>query len=137
MTPFVPTKRNVLLWPSPSAYSKEDILHLHVVLTDVFEVEGGLPSVILVSLSGETDEFEFDKTCLLETGCHPNITKPSYVFYAKIRVESVLQMRQLLKVSAIFQRPDVSDELFAKIAAGVAESPFANERNKKLYQKHR
>ena len=130
---FIVAKRAVVLIPSPSATSPLWMPHPFIVLTDPFPLTGCANSVVLATLSSVKLGVNHDKTCELQVGCHSAIVKPSFVRYARTRVQSAIQIEQGVAKGAFTPMEEFPLELFETIGHGLLSSPLTSLEIKELY----
>lgn len=126
---YTPNKGCTLLIPSGTA-ARPDTKHLFFALTN--------PCVgnqhLLVSASSIRDGRVHDATCELAVGDHPFIEAKSYIFYAK---PIQLPHQGIIKCvsSAIYvAKEDCNPEVFARIRAGLTESPMTPRWAKEYFR---
>lgn len=95
----------------------EPIPHLHIVISD--PNENG--EVMVVNISSCKERYE--RSCVLEAGEHPQITKKSYIPYKYAK-----KMNQKIFLTDRFRRlitvkEDISDSVLKKIQEGAKISP--------------
>ena len=125
---YRPEPQNTLLLPS-GTFESPDKKHLFIIMTKICS----LGQHLLVSVSSIKDGVKHDPTCELEAGCHPFIVRPSFVFYARAdRVRSDLLIKC---VDGWLYTPKerLNDEVFARVCAGLIDSPFTPRREKAYF----
>ena len=117
--PFVPNAKGTLLIPSGPPHDP-DRLHLHVILTEACP-EG---MHLVGSISSIRDGQFHDPTCVIEAEEHRFINRPSYVLYR--RTTTIRGGHMAICVDGWLFKPDdpVSDDLYQRICAGIADSRF-------------
>jgi len=80
---------------------------------------------VIVNATELRDDFA-DKTCILNIGDHPIISKPSVVFYQGARILGVQNFPGLLR-SSFKQVLDSSPDLMRRIRQGAVDSEFMDE----------
>jgi len=120
---YIPLKQGTLLIPSgpPEDYDRK---HLFIILTDKDETGRHL----IVSTSSVKNGKYYDKTTILESGCHSFITRESYVFY---QMADIVRGEQLVKgVEGWLYTPKepVSAQVFAAICQGLPQSDDTPQR---------
>lgn len=104
------------LMPS-GTYHDPNQKHLFVVCTN--PDDSG--NVLLASVSSWKNHL-CDPTCRLENGCHPFISKDSYVLYRKGRIEPTSAIEKGLKAGALVQKEDFDGETVNRMLAGFSTS---------------
>ncbi|PCJ76810.1 MAG: hypothetical protein COA53_00905 [Rhodobacteraceae bacterium] len=64
-----------------------------------------------------------DDTCLLNTGDHPFVRHPSYVFYAESVIYKATSIQNGFDQGILKVQPDLADDVFARVADGITISP--------------
>lgn len=117
--PAIERRATVLIRSGP--VSDPDRRHLFVVMND----PGGPPrQVVIIGICSIGRGFH-DATCELRQGDHPFIRHASYVDYRNARVEFADRLERGIALGEFVVRPPVSEEVFARIQAGVATSVFS------------
>lgn len=93
--------------------------HLWFILTDP---EGDPPSVVAVMV--RTHVRFTDPTVVLNVTDHPFVKHESSVHYSSARFFSVARIQRALATGRAHLREDMSEALFARVRAGLLESPF-------------
>jgi hypothetical protein len=91
--------------------------HLWVIISDP-ETDAG--RVLMVSLT--TYEAYKEDVCLIDVGDHPRITHKSCVAYNEARMTTLAKLTALRDGGYLSVQAPVSDELLARIRAGVSLS---------------
>jgi hypothetical protein len=91
--------------------------HLFIVCNDTCKL--GLN--LLVNISSYYDGC--DKTCLLDEGDHPFVKHLSYVFYARAILSHAAQIDRGLNGKILKPQPDMIEEVFRRVEAGITVSP--------------
>lgn len=116
---YTPEPQNTLLLPS-GTFESPDKKHLFIIMTKVCANGQHL----LVSVSSIKEEVRHDPTCELNVGCHPFVTRPSFVFYAKAsRARSDLLVK-CVEGWVYTPKERLADDVFARVCAGITTSPF-------------
>lgn len=118
MTLFLPNRKASILVPSGPAHDP-DRKHLFIVLSDPVTDE---KVVLLVSISSVKPGRWNDESCLLYPGEHPFIKKDSFVDYASARIELGDKLLRGVKAGKLIPQDPVTEEVFARICAGVMAS---------------
>lgn len=126
---FRPGKKQTLLIPSGPP-NNPDQLHLHVILTD--QCEDALHLVVSVA-TVKAGQFH-DKTCILKPGEHPFIKNETYVEYRRVAQHRSNHISKCVDGWLYKPHEQVSDELFARICAGVEISEFTSNGMKKYFR---
>jgi hypothetical protein len=113
---YTACKKGTLLIPS-GTYHDPNRMHLFIICTD--ECING--NFALVPVSTWVNDI-CDASCKISSGEHPFITKNSYAFYRKARIESRVNLENGVAKSSFVARQDVSDNLLAKIRHGLCLS---------------
>jgi hypothetical protein len=125
---YTPEPQNTLLLPS-GTFESPDKKHLFVIMTKAC-ADG---QHLLLSVSSIKSEVKHDPTCELDAGCHPFVTKPSFVLYAKAsRVRSDLLIK-CVDGWVYTPKERLADDVFARVCTGVAASPFTPRWAKKYF----
>jgi hypothetical protein len=104
------------LIPSGTSHNP-DVKHMFVVCTSIDD--NG--NVVLASISSWKNDL-CDATCKLAAGSHPFIKKDSYVLYRQSRIENTKTIERGLSSAVFVALDDVTDEVLAKIVAGLTRS---------------
>lgn len=125
---YSPKPRNTLLMPS-GTFEAPDKKHLFIIMTKVC-VNG---QHLLLSVSSIKTGVKHDATCELEIGCHPFVTKPSFILYAK--ATQVRSDRLIKCVEGWLYTPKerLADDVFQRVCVGVDESRFTPRWAKKYF----
>ena len=67
-------------------------------------------------------DHQYDPACLLSTGDHEFITRPSYVLYRMADTMPAGLITGYVKRQVSFAKPDLSTELFERMANGIFAS---------------
>ena len=116
MTGFLLQRRATLHIPDTGPKHEEEKGHLFIVLTNVCP-EG---DHLLVPVCSEHKRC--DRTCLLGSGDHSFIKKPSYVAYSHARRYSADVLIKRVTESDITYRGLLKDQIFAMVCNGLMES---------------
>ncbi|WP_432284133.1 hypothetical protein SLT36_20295 [Aminobacter sp. BA135] len=114
---YAVAKKAALLMPSGPL---EDGQHLYVIMTNPCDQGKSL----LVSISSIKDGRFHDPACIIEVGEHPFVTKRSFVEYRLSRIIRCDHIAKCVAGWVFTPKAGVSDELFAKIEAGIEASDF-------------
>jgi len=120
---YIPLKQGTLLIPSGPPEDC-DRKHLFIILTD--KDKTGRHAI--VSVSSVKDGKYYDKTTILQPGCHSFITRESYVFY---QMADIVRSEKLIKgVESWSYTPKkpVSTQIFEKICRGLPQSDDTPQR---------
>lgn len=125
---YSPEPQKTLLLPS-GTFESPDKKHLFIIMTKVCANGQHL----LLSVSSIKEGVKYDATCELQVGCHPFVTLPSYVFYAKAS-----QVRSDLLIKCVdgwvyTPKERLADDVFGRVCAGVDASPFTPRWAKKYF----
>lgn len=125
---YSPEPQKTLLLPS-GTFESPDKKHLFIIMTKVCANGQHL----LLSVSSIKEGVKYDATCELEVGCHPFITLPSYVLYAKAS-----QVRSDLLIKCVdgwvyTPKERLADNVFGQVCAGVGASSFTPRWAKKYF----
>ena len=94
--------------------------HLFVVLNQSAAFEGyGQRAVILVNFSTIRAGLAFDNACVVEPGDHPFVRARSQVYYRGARIEQARHIEECVTRGVYRLHQPVSQELLARIKAGV------------------
>lgn len=113
---YTAAKCHALLMPSGTQHDP-DKKHLFVVCTDC--CKNGFH--LLLSITGWTNNL-CDPTHRLAAGTHPFITKESYVFYRKARIESAVDLAAGVAQGILLERDPFPADVVAAMLKGVCES---------------
>ena len=102
-------------------------MHLHIVCTDT--CERGLNLLVPVS----TFYDGCDDTCELDAGDHEFLQHLSFVFYAQSKLAEASKINRGFRVGALVPKPDMDDEVFARVEAGICASPDTPRTIKKYF----
>src|SRR5437764_12129249 len=116
MAAYVACKCHTLLLPS-GTYNDPNRKHLFIVCTDACKAGNH----VIVSVT-EWQNHLCDGTTRLAVGDHPFITKDSYIFYRKARIESGAALAAGVASGLFVPRNPASDALVAKILKGICDS---------------
>jgi hypothetical protein len=119
---WLPFRRATLLVPSGPEHDV-DRKHLFIVLTDPVDQAGGR-SVLMVSLSTLYPDLPHDPTCRLYPGDHPFVTRESYVFYARARIEAADKLLRGVKSRQLIPKDPIESGIFARMCQGLEDSRF-------------
>jgi hypothetical protein len=102
----------------PSGPSHDpDQKHMFVACTQI-DADG---NILLASISSWKNDL-CDATCRLETGCHPFITKDSYVLYRKSLIEASATIEHGIQSGRIKELANLDALLLERILKGMAKS---------------
>lgn len=111
--------------------------HLHVVMNDpVFCNEIGDMSVLVVNISSVQNGAFHDPACILQPGCHPFITRASWVVY---RGATVLKVPRLeAKIASGDVRPDnpVTKLVYDQVRLGFDSSDLVAAKIERYLRRH-
>lgn len=109
------------------------IRHLYVILNNPLHIpKRGGEVCLLTNISSCGGRFD-DLTCTLAGGCHPFITRPSYVVYSQARVERANDIGFRVAQGLYFPDPDSFDaQTVAQILKGFGSSPHTNADRREL-----
>lgn len=108
-----------LLVPSGSS-ANPDGKHLFVIVNDACP-DG---KHALVSFSTIREGQHYDPTCVLEPGAHDFVKQRSFVCYQFSRIDFTDHLIKCVQGWTFTEKPPVSDDLLAKIIAGIPVSDF-------------
>lgn len=92
--------------------------HLHIVCTD--PCENG--NQVLVSITTWTNDL-CDATCILQSYEHPWLTRQSYVFYRKARIEAATTLDSGVEQGIFELREAMNAQSFLRVRNGICASP--------------
>ena len=125
------TRKGTILIPAHSSP------HLHFVCNDpVYYPQKDKECVLLVNISSIKSGVPLDSTCILNIGDHPFVSKPSFIYYKKAEIFSVVGIEQQIAEGSYTLREDCSDEVFTRILAGFELSEDVALKVYKFYQKY-
>lgn len=128
---YTPARKGTILIPANSAP------HLHFVCNDsVFYPNRSKECVLLVNISSIKPDIPFDDTCILNTGDHPFIIKPSYIYYRMAEIYSAAGIEQQVAEGSFSVREDCDDVVFERILDGFEISPDVKFKVLKFYRKY-
>lgn len=109
--------------------------HLHVVLLGpvVIAGMGAKPHLVFASVTTLRADLPHDPTCIISAGEHPFVTRESYVFYRKLRVDDIEHVQARVAEHVWTEHAPCSDALLARILAGVGESRAVSGEFRKLF----
>lgn len=93
--------------------------HLWIVVTDP---DGTPPQVVIVSFTSRRTGA--DPTVIVRPGEHPFVVRETVIHYTDARLVRVEQLQALVENGITVFHADCSEELLARILAGVFTSPF-------------
>lgn len=128
---WLPFRKASLLIP---AQTSQHSPHLYILLTDAFQYadEGkSYKANIITSISTLTKRS--DKTCLLYAGDHPFIRHDSFVAYYTTRIQSTDILVEGVEKGIFIAKPPFNDDIMARIAKGLTESPQTPRYIKELF----
>jgi hypothetical protein len=109
--------------------------HLHIIINDpVFCPEAGHELVVAVNITSMTERH--DPACVLEAGCHPFITHPSYVFYRDASAFSATKLAAGVAAGEVRTHEAVDEALYEKVLEGFKVSRFVKPRIKRFLRNH-
>lgn len=120
-------KSGTLLIPSGPSHDP-DRKHLYVVCTDACDAGNHL----IVPISGYANHL-CDGTCILEPGDHEFVTKRSYAFYRKARIESATTLDNGLDMQVFIPKADMAPDIFGRILEGICASPQTARKLKRYF----
>lgn len=88
---------------------------------------------LVVSVSTWTNHY-CDGSCILEAADHEFLRHKSWVMYRKTRVESAETLDNGVQTGLFKVKPDMSREVFARVCAGILDSPHTPRKMKRYYQ---
>lgn len=102
----------------------DELKHLFFILTDpcLNKETGANNCVLLVNCSTIKDGFQFDDTCILETGEHEFIKKRSFIYYKEARIEQLSTLKNGIKQGRFIKKEIINDELYIKILKGLLKT---------------
>ena len=115
---FVPVRRATLLVPS-GPHHDPDRKHLFILLTDPQPPD---QLTLLVSVSSVPGNLPHDSTCLLYSGDHGFIRHPSYVNYARSRIEPAQKLLDGVHSGVLVPQGALDTGIFARVCQGLLES---------------
>ena len=111
--------------------------HLHIVMNNpIFCGEVGDMSVLVVNVSSIQEGAFHDAACVLQPGCHPFITRGSWVYY---RGATVLKVPRLeAQIASGDVRPDhpVTQVVYDQVRAGFDVSDLVSPKIARYLRKH-
>lgn len=107
--------------------------HLYIILNDpIFSRERGGDVCLLANVSTCGGRFD-DLTCVFAGNCHSYIRNPSYLVYARARVERASNLQELVAKGLFVPYPDPLDLTLVKQALlGFDTSPHSNGDTREL-----
>jgi hypothetical protein len=134
MTLFFPVERATLLIPSGTEQDP-DRKHLFILLNNPVTDE---KVVLLVSLSSLKAGRPHDPTCIIEVGetGHEFISRTSFVDYSKALIEPASKLSNGVSKGVLIPKGTIEREVFARILAGVVQSPHTPHKCKLFYRQH-
>lgn len=119
---FIPLPKYTILVPSGPDHDP-DRKHLFVILTAPCGDANNVLSVAWVSLRSVDPRVPyFDRTCVLNVGDHPFIKHPTWVDYAKARIDPVAAIDRGIRDGKLIPHDPMSPEVFVRIAQGLCLS---------------
>lgn len=109
--------------------------HLFVVLNQPkkFTNYGTMVCIAMVNLSSvPSGDVKFDNTCVLPAGCHPSVSRDSYVYYRGTRLEQLRDVMQRLDQGIYIPGESIHLDLLHVIKLGLLNSPFTKREFKLL-----
>lgn len=125
---YTPEPQNTLLIPS-GTFESPDKKHLFIILTKACANSQHL----IVSVSSIKEGIRHDDTCELEVGCHPFITKPSFIFYAKAERVRSAGLIKCVEGWVYTPKERLADDIFQRVCNGIDASPFTPRWAKKYF----
>lgn len=124
-------KKGTLLIPTGPSH------HLHIVMNDpVFSPEHGDERALIVNISTVYPDRHYDDACLLNAGCHPFITRQSYVYYKCAVISEAPRLTAAIEAGNIVAKPAVNDEVFNLVRLGFDNSRFVLPKIRRFLKYH-
>lgn len=131
MSSFIPVKRGSILLLSGS---KE---HIYFICNNpVFYPRLTKDCFLAVNLTSIGSGFEIDSACILNTGDHPFVKHPSYIFYQRAQIFGVDTVTRQVISGDIRTHQPCDGEIFLRILNGFSVSPYTKPIIKSYYQKY-
>ncbi len=128
---FTPLQKGTILLLSGA---KE---HLFFICNDpVFYPPLVKETFLAVNLTSITDLSETDTTCLLDSGDHPFIRHPSYIFYRRADIFGAETIIQQVTAGDIRVHQPCENNVFQRILNGFALSPHVRPKIKSYYHRY-
>ena len=111
-------------------------LHLHIVLNDPIQVEG-YGSAVVIALVGissvpQNQAMFFDRTCILQQGCHPSIHHESYVYYKGALIAQARDVEERVRQGIYRQAASFSANVLQQIRIGLRQSKFTTREIQRI-----
>lgn len=133
MVNWVPCVGATLHMPSGPANGSGK--HLFIVLNDPkpFNNYGPAVCIAMVNLSSiPAQGVMFDRTCILQAGCHPSVRHDSYVYYKGTRIEQLRDVQQRLTQGVYVAGQPLKPALLQAVKNGLLKSLFTKREFKQL-----
>jgi len=111
--------------------------HLHVVMNDpVFCGETGDMSVLVVNVTSVQQGAFHDPTCVLQPGCHPFITRASWVLYRGATVLKVPRLEANITSGDVRPGQPVSRLVYDQVRSGFDVSDLVPAKILRYLRRH-
>ncbi len=125
---FSPARKGTVLIPSGPTD------HLHFVCCDpVFYPKQAKECVLLVNISTIKPDIDYDRTCIVQVGDHPFVTRASYIYYRKADIFGSNSLSRNVADGTFQAHQPCSDELFSRILNGFDISEDVRGKVKNFY----
>lgn len=117
--------------------SSDELKHLFFMLTDpCIDYETNRRAMLLlVNCSSINPEKSYDKTCILDVGDHPFITRQSYIYYKEARIESLDNIEEGIKQNRFIKKEIINDDLYRRILEGAFKSRYIERKYLRFLKK--
>lgn len=128
---FTPMRKGTILIPTGP------VNHLHFICCDpVYYSRLGRECVLAVNISTVNDGTEYDQTCILDSGDHPYIHHPSYVYYRKADVFGSENISRNVAEGNFSIHSPCSDTTFNRVMQGFESSEEVRYKIKRFYERY-
>lgn len=113
-------------------------LHLFFVLTEPMSLPsyGNQLQVLSVNISSVHEDGRYDNTCEIDVGEHPFVNRKSYVYYRRMRMDSVEHIEGLVNSGLFPAKENCSPELLQRILEGALTSIHTSREFKQIIQSY-
>lgn len=128
---YRPTRKGTILIPSGA------VNHLHFICSDpTFYPITNDERVLVVNISSVKEHAYCDHTCILDTGDHPFIKHPSFVYYREAIIASCERLSFGVETGALTPHAPCGDHVLERILHGFSVSQDVKRKVLRFYQKY-
>lgn len=131
MDDFTLTRKGTILIPTGP------VKHLHFVCSDpVFYPSLVKNCVLVVNISSIEEGLDYDPTCVLDTGEHPFVRHPSYVYYRKAEIYGADNIARNVADGTFSAHEPCTDGTFKRILDGFDISDDVRPKVHSFFEKY-